>query len=170
MLGGHLAALYERLWSLSDQAAPPCRCFYRPWGFLARRYGAEGEQPMMFFPHVGELSDAGVWVDVVRPAIWIARDPVPVRNFRPDVVGASLEELFGLAHERGHERSWREGTHVSSEASTDGPRILDEERRAWRYAVELLGELDREAAGALEAMRARALASYETKFGPRGPS
>ncbi len=69
----------------------------------------------------------------VRPAIWVRRSPIPTPANQPNLAGASPRELILLAHERGHEASWHDGSYK--------PSSMEEERCAWRHAERILLEL-----------------------------
>ena len=92
--------------------------------------------------------------------------------------GDVLGELLTLAHELGHFRSfdgglrtpeyddaikvpWRDWPTLSKRARTS---ILDEERRAWRFAREILGEVGFSDWDALWRAHQDALAGYRTRL------
>ena len=65
--------------------------------------------------------------------IWVGRAPVPAKCTKADLDRATLPELISLAHERGHEMSWREKTYV--------PNTMPEELREWDHAEKLLRQM-----------------------------
>jgi len=118
MLTGELARIYMSLWSLSRDATPPVDPVY------SDSIGTMGARAI-FIP--GEDDD---------PQIRVARALPPDDDQvvpPPDVAGADLHELITLAHERGHEMSWR--------ARTYEVRTIAEEHRAWSHAEMLLRAL-----------------------------
>jgi hypothetical protein len=117
MLAGSLATIYTRLWHLSDDAAPPVFALYELAGMMPN-----GERAY-FATHRDDRAFAHIRV---------ARPFCPDGD-EPDLAGADMRELISLAHERGHEASWRAGTY---EVTT-----MPEERRAWTHARALLQEL-----------------------------
>jgi hypothetical protein len=118
MLEGTLAELYERLWTLSEHENPRVRVMYRsPAAFSDGHAGAAA-----IFMLQQDGRD--------HPAIWVCRERPPSPQYSAHVAGASITELISLAHERGHERSWRMGSYQ--------PMTMDEENRAWDHAEELL--------------------------------
>jgi hypothetical protein len=115
MLTGELARIYTALATLSDKCNPPvsAQCWlWLPAGQAAR-----------FATHRD---------DEVKPHIHLAR-PHCRGGLRLLPTDANLEELISLAHERGHEASWRAGTYV--------PESMPEERRAWGWTGDLLRSL-----------------------------
>ncbi len=114
-----LRDIYRRLWALalkpSDETRPPVRVLYQldewmPMGTAAAFFLRDG--------------------DVFDPQIWVGRMPCPSEPWKPDLDRATLRELISLAHERGHELSWRKGTYVE--------HSMPEEHRAWEHADEIL--------------------------------
>lgn len=120
----HDYELYRKLWRLrptdvwkpSSEGAVIAHVEYRSAGFPI------GHEAGLFF--VDESK---------RPVIWIRRPQPPEDPSQPDVARASLSELITLAHERGHEASWR--------ADDYQPMTMPEERRAWEQAERILREL-----------------------------
>lgn len=115
-LTGQQAKIYTKLWTLSDEASPP----------VFSTYG--DEKAMRTTAELGLFA----LYDGDRPflQIRVKRDPNCPDGDEADPAGADLRELFTLAHERGHEASWREDTY---EVTT-----MAEERRAWSHAEKLL--------------------------------
>jgi hypothetical protein len=72
--------------------------------------------------------------DLPFPHIRVARPFCPDGD-EPDLAGAHVRELISLAHERGHEASWRAGTY---EVAT---MPEERQRRAWDDARALLQKL-----------------------------
>jgi hypothetical protein len=90
-----------------------------------------------------------------------------------------LAELFVLAHEFGHSRSWREGqrTPAYEEAvlafdeglplsDEQQKLILEEEERAWRYARQELDSLGFSEWARFDAIRRSGLDAYQQTFWP----
>lgn len=125
MLDGKLADIYIALWHLSDDRTPPVRVSYE----FSMFKGAPAPDAGALFL-TGQVI-GGKQKDV--PGIWIKRNPVPSPRNQPDLDNASAEELISLAHERGHESSWRAGTYE--------PTTMAEEHRAWAHAEQLLRDL-----------------------------
>ena len=111
----HLAGIYTTLWTLSDEADPPVYPRYREKGKMR----SSGERGLF------ALWDG----DRPFPHIRVARETCP-DSVDDDPKGADLRELISLAHERGHEASWRADTY---EVTT-----MAEERRAWSHAEMIL--------------------------------
>ncbi len=111
--------MYRRLWALSNDATPPVFASY------VHRSRIVGSAMFFLEPEQG----------VFCPGIWVGRerDRLPAECDQPDLEHTTLPDLITLAHERGHERSWRERTYV--------PSAICEERRAWRHAVDILDEM-----------------------------
>lgn len=123
MLDGQLAQIYTALWHFSDDVDRPVAVLYNNMGF-------EPGQAAMFMTHLAD--DRGFVIDD-QPRIWIWRYPAPDPSDEADLAAADLRELIALAHERGHELSWRAGTYEV--------RSMQEERRAWANADGLLRDL-----------------------------
>ena len=121
MLTPELARIYAALWMLSREATPPVDPVY--WDTRDMQNGARA----LFIP---PASDGDV------PQIRVARVQPPDDSEDippPDFGGANVRELISLAHERGHEESWR--------AKTYEVRTMSEEHRAWSHAEMLLRAL-----------------------------
>lgn len=146
--------IYSALWNLSLAHTHPCRCSYRSAG---ARTNDEGYPTSEFF----EPRSTG---QALR--IEIGRYEVPGNSVRPDPAGATPDELVSLAHERGHERSWRARTYVSTSGGDVTPAELAEEHRAWGYAEAILSDLGFTDWGRFEVRRRAALKSYEDKLKP----
>lgn len=111
--------MYRRLWTMSDEADPPVRVLYEIDEFMPL--------PGLAAVFCESMDDGD------GPGIRVRRDSCPPEPWEPDVDGATLGELISLAHERGHEHSFRAGTyHAMSMA---------EEDRAWTNAEVLLRSL-----------------------------
>ncbi|HEY0475947.1 MAG TPA: hypothetical protein VGD37_00400 [Kofleriaceae bacterium] len=123
MLAGRLAKIYAALWHISDDDDRPGWVLYNNMGF-------EPGQAAMFMTHLAD--DRGIVTDD-QPCIWVWRSPAPDPSDEPDLAGADLRELMALAHEHGHERSWRACTYEA--------RSMPEERRAWANADAILRDL-----------------------------
>lgn len=133
MLEGRLAEIYKELWSedelpekpswyLADDDARPVKVFYDTFSFK----DGEAGKFMTHRERDGRITDG--------PQIWIYRQQPPDPQDEPDLAGAGPEELITLAHERGHEQSWRDRTYRAT--------TMAEERRAWGHARRILGSLD----------------------------
>jgi hypothetical protein len=136
MLEDSLATVYTKLWYLSDEATLPVSVVYEladlmPNGELA-----------YFAPHLD---------DRPFPHIRIA-PPACADGDELDVAGADILELISLAHERGHEASWRSGTY---EVTT-----MAEKRRAWDHARELLHQLELDSWAAFEGTKRESLEAH----------
>jgi hypothetical protein len=95
MLRGSLATTYTKLWHLSDDAIPPVFALYELAGMMPN----------------GERAYFATYLDDRPfPHIRVAR-PFCTDGDEPDLAGADVRELISLAHERGHEASWRAGTY-----------------------------------------------------------
>jgi hypothetical protein len=117
MAEGSLATIYTELWHLSGEAIPPVFALYELADMMPN----------------GERAYFATYLDGRPfPHIRVARLSCPDDD-EPDLSGADMRELISLAHERGHEASWRAGTY---EANT-----MPEERRAWDHARALLRDL-----------------------------
>ena len=120
--------LYAKLWRLrptdvwkpSSEDAPTVHVQYRGPDFVVGY-----EAGLFLFVPTSDGSE--------RPLIWIRRTPCPVDLTEPDVTRANMSELCTLAHERGHEASWRAGTYESM--------TMSEERHAWEHADRILRDL-----------------------------
>lgn len=117
VLEGKLAEIYVKLWHMSDHAERPVRVRYVRGGFVNVVDGASA----LFFTDLDSRP---------HPGIWVRRERVPAESSKPDLEGASLGELITLAHERGHEQSWRDATYRAM--------TMEEEKRAWTLAEQLL--------------------------------
>lgn len=93
------------------------------------------------------------------PHIRVARDFVP-QSDEPDLEGATLRELISLAHERGHEASWRAGTYVENN--------MAEEHRAWKHAEQILRELGFEDWSSFEEAMRVSIAEHMRPGTPQG--
>jgi hypothetical protein len=120
-----LAKIYTELWHLSDNATPPVKVLYRPDMFGSFDPGQVGK----FVPYLEDKKENKRDL----PQIWIKRTPPPVPEYKPDPDGADLRELITLAHERGHEQSWRDKTYMANTIA-DMANTIAEERRAWDHA------------------------------------
>lgn len=124
MIDGDLARIYVDLWKNGPaNARRETVVEYYLLGFCRHLLGVEAG---VFMTHDGER-------DPDLPVIWILREVVPDDDacFEPDLSGADLNELLTLAHERGHERSFWDGTYQLGGG-------LAEEERAWDHAADLL--------------------------------
>jgi len=128
--------MYRRLWDLVGKDPPvPALYEYAPDMPL--------DTAACFYTHDG---------DVLDPRILIGRTPCPAQCTKPDLDRATLNELISLAHERGHERSWREGTYRENS--------MPEERRAWKHARDILGSMGFKDWDAFAAARESSLAEH----------
>ena len=117
--------LYRKLWRLrptdvwkpSSDGAPIARVEYRS----TADFPIGPEAGLFFVEHARDGSE--------QPVIWIRREQPPEDPSKP-VAGANELELVTLAHERGHEASWRAGTYKAM--------TMSEERRAWEHAERIL--------------------------------
>lgn len=121
MLTPELERIYTALWTLAREAKPPVDPVYWHAGdmqgacalFIPPQY--DGQDPQIRIASAAPPDDS---------------EDIPP----PDLNGASLRELISLAHERGHEQSWRERTYPVT-------MTMVEERRAWSHAEKLLRAL-----------------------------
>lgn len=127
-LTGLNADIYTRLWFRNSIWDLDGKTIIRPSAdAVCARYWLYGLMPDGQAAYFA-LSDGSL-----GPHIRIGRERVPAPAFHPDLNGATLLELMSLAHERGHEASWRNGTYA--------PGAMPEERRAWDLAEAMLREL-----------------------------
>jgi hypothetical protein len=143
-----LRDIYQRLWtwtsSIPGDTKPPVPALYD--GGLRIRNGAVA----LFALTLGKRD---------FPRVWVLRVPCPARCTEPNLDGATLPELISLAHERGHERSWREGTYP-------GRMTMPEEHRAWDHAERLLRSMGFVDWDRFESQRERSLAEHRRRGTP----
>lgn len=143
MLEGRLAEIYEHLWLMSENKKPRVRVMYRPANAFKAEYSGAAA---IFMTSLGGRD---------HPGIWVQRDQPPAAQNKHDTSGATVSELVSLAHERGHEQSWRDGTYE--------PMSMPEERRAWTHAEALLRSLGFDAWDVFEEHKAISLGEHERR-------
>lgn len=138
-LEGEFAEIYRTLWE-DCGTSPAIHVVY-----MAPPHFPNGEAALFYRSMQGEE----------RPGIWVQRWPVPPDSDEPDLEGADVRELISLAHERGHEQSYREGTYEAD--------CMPEEHRAWKHARARLERLGFEDWPAFEEAKAVSMARHRAK-------
>ena len=162
MLKDRLAEIYQALWCSSDGDERP----ETPSWYLS--HDDEGPAPVFYVRHGFGQGERGMFMLCLEnngvvtggPRIWIWRQLPPDPQDEPDLVGADLEELITLAHERGHEQSCRDRTYQV--------RAMAEERRAWVHAERILKSLGFEEWTAFEDHKLDSLAEHAKHGTPDG--